>query len=109
MSKLLAAALTGAALSLALIAPAMAQPPSDAAAPAAKITVASPMKDILANPKAKEVLTKYAPMVVEYFASGDGVAMGDAPLNMVAENDQAQAGGLTPENMKKIEAELAGL
>jgi hypothetical protein len=110
MSKLIAAAIAG-ALAVTAISPALAQPPADAAAPAGKLTTQSSIKDLLANPKAKAVLSKYAAPVVEFLASPDAAAMvpPELPLATIAENDQAQAGGLTPENMKLIEAELAGL
>jgi hypothetical protein len=111
MSKLIAAALSGALL-VTLAAPALAQTPT--AAPATttgKLSTNSGIKDLLANPKAKDVLNKYAAPVVEFLASPDAAAMvpGETPLAMIAQNEQAQAGGLTPENMKLIEAELAGL
>ena len=109
MKTLIVVLAAGALLSSAAIAPALAQGP--AASASAKLTTTSSMKDLLANAKAKDVLAKYAPQVVEFFASGqaESVIPGDTPLATLAENDQAQAAGLTPENMKKIDEDLSKL
>jgi hypothetical protein len=93
------------------------QPPEEsvhlaaAEAPAAKLSTASGIRTLLANPKAKEVLERHAPQVVEFFASGEseGIAPGDTPLATIATIPQAQDAGLTPANMQKIAEELAGL
>ena len=109
MKTLIVVLAAGALLSSAAIAPALAQGP--AASASAKLTTTSSRKDLLANAKAKDVLAKYAPQVVEFFASGqaESVIPGDTPLATLAENDQAQAAGLTPENMKKIDEDLSKL
>lgn len=112
MKYLLAAALLGSTL---IAAPAIAQPP-EAAAPAAPtaeaaLSVQSSIKTLLADEKAKEILNKYAPMVVEFFASGqaEGMVPGETPLVTIAENPMAADAGLSPDNMKKIAEELEAL
>jgi hypothetical protein len=103
-----------------IAAPAIArtiQPPEESVhlaaseAPPAKLSTQSGIRTLLANPKAKEVLVRHAPQVVEFFASGDsqGIAPGDTPLETIATIPQAQDAGLTPANMQKIAEELAGL
>jgi hypothetical protein len=112
MNKLLAAALLGSTL---LAVPATAQPPEAAApaatAPTARLSVNTGIKALLADEKSKAVLAKYAPMVVEFFASGqaEGMVPGETPLAVIAENPMAAENGLSPENMTKIAEELAGL
>jgi hypothetical protein len=112
MNKLLAAVLLGSTL---ITGAAIAQPPEAAApavtAPAAKLSVNSGIKALLADEKAKAVIAKYAPMVVEFFASGqaEGMVPGETPLAVIAENDMAAQNGLSPENMVKIAEELAAL
>jgi hypothetical protein len=110
MKKLLLAAMIGSAL---LAAPALAQQ-TGATAPAAaeaKLSTQSGIKVLLADEKAKEILTKYAPMVVEFFTSGqaEGMVPGETPLATLAENPMAADAGLNPDNMKKIAEELAAL
>lgn len=113
MNKLLAAALLGATL---LAGPALAQTQTGAAAPAtatveAKLSVNSGIKALLADEKAKAVLNKYAPMVVEFFASGqaEGMVPGETPLTTLAQNPMAADAGLNAENMTRIAEELAAL
>lgn len=112
MNKLLAAALLGSTL---LAAPTLAQ--TSQAGPAAtaaatvegKLSVNSGIKALLADEKAKAVLNKYAPMVVEFFASGqaEGMVPGETPLATLAQNPMAADAGLNAENMVKIAEELA--
>ena len=108
MKTIIAAALIGAAL---IAAPAMAQDTTAPAAAEAKLSVQSGIKTLLANEKAKDILNKYAPMVVEFFASGqaEGMVPGETPLATIAENPMAADAGLSPDNMKKIAEELDAL
>jgi hypothetical protein len=93
------------------------QPPEDAVhlataeAATPKLSTSSGIRTLLADPKAKEVLVRHAPQVVEFFASGnsDGIAPGDTPLETIARIPQAQDAGLTPANMQMIAEELARL
>ncbi len=95
-------------LGLLLVAlPAMAQTTSEtpiAVSANAGLSVDSGMKTLLADPKAKEVIAKYAPAVVEFFASGQakGLVSAETPLTALAQNLMAINAGLNPENMKKI-------
>ena len=110
MNKLLIAALLGSTL---LAAPALAQTQTGAAAATVegKLSVNSGIKALLADEKAKAVINKYAPMVVEFFGSGqaEGMVPGETPLATLAQNPMAADAGLTPENMTKIAEELAAL
>lgn len=98
-------------------APALAEQPPEAMAQLTvaelppRLSTASGIRTLLADPKAKEVLVRHAPQVVEFFASGqsEGIAPGDTPLETIARIPQAQDAGLTPANMEKIAEELAGL
>ena len=107
MTKLFVAALAGMMLTTGAMAPAMAQAP--AAAPAAgKLSIDSTVTALLANDKSKAVLQKYIPIIVEY---ADMIPdLDKTTLKQLGENDQAQsAGGLTPDAMKSIAADLAKL
>ncbi len=75
----------------------------------ARLSTASGIRTLLADPKAKEVLVRHAPQVVEFFASGqsEGIAPSDTPLETTVRIPQAQEAGLTPANMQKIAEELA--
>jgi len=77
----------------------------------ARLSTASGIRTLLADPRAKDVLVRHAPQVVEFFASGqsEGIAPGDTPLATIATIPQAQDAGLTPANMQKIAEELAAL
>jgi hypothetical protein len=107
MTKLLVAALAGVMLTTSAMAPAMAQAP--AAAPAAgKLSIDSNVSALLANEKSKAILAKYVPIIVEY---ADMIPdLDKTSLKALGDNDQAQsAGGLTPDAMKSIAADLAKL
>jgi hypothetical protein len=118
-SLAIAAALLAASASARTIQP--PQPPAaeDAApvrlavaeTPAATLSTASGIRTLLADPRAKDILVRHAPQVVDFFASGqgDGISPGDTPLDTIASIPLAQDAGLTPANMKKIAAELAAL
>ena len=106
MSKLIAAALAGVLLTGSMAAaPAMAV----AAPQTAAVTSKSPLKAFIADKKAMEVLTKYAPQVAEFLGSGqgDGILPADATIASLSEIDQAQSAGLTPDAVKKIDEDLA--
>jgi hypothetical protein len=105
LAALAASALAGAAM---VATPALAQAPQGGAAET-KLSVQTGIKTLLADEKAKEILTRYAPMVVEFFASGqaDGMVPGETPLATIAENPMAADAGLSPDNMRKIAEELA--
>jgi hypothetical protein len=106
MTKLLVAALAGVMLTAGAMAPAMAQAP---AAPAAgKLSIDSNVSVLLANDKSKAILEKYIPIIVEY---ADMIPdLDKTTLKQLGDNDQAQsAGGLTPDVMKQIAADLAKL
>lgn len=103
-----------------LIASAMAQPPGDdgatvaeAAAPVQteKLSTSSTIAALLADARAKDVLFRHAPQVVQFFATGENRAMAPdhTPLSEIARFPQAQEAGLTPENMEKIALELQAL
>jgi hypothetical protein len=109
MTKLLVAALAGVMLTTAAMVPAMAQAPAAAAAPAAgKLSIDSNVSVLLANDKSKAILQKYIPIIVEY---ADMIPdLDKTTLKQLGDNDQAQsAGGLTPDVMKQIAADLAKL
>lgn len=82
-----------------------------AEAPTATLSTASGIRTLLADPRAKDILVRHAPQVVDFFASGqgDGISPGDTPLDTIASIPLAQDAGLTPANMQKIAAELAAL
>jgi hypothetical protein len=119
MRTMIAIATLAAAL---LAAPVLAtQPPAETAPagdtinaavvrmPATRLSTATGIRTLLADPKAKEVLVRHAPQVVEFFASGqsEGIAPGDTPLDAIARIPQVQDAGLTAANMQKIADELA--
>ena len=92
--------------------PALAQPPVETvvSAPASSgLSVETGIKTLLADPKAKDVIAKYAPTVVEFFASGqaEGLVPAETPLTALAQNPMAIDAGLNAANMKKISDELA--
>ena len=64
---------------------------------------------VLADPRAKAIIAKYAPTLVEFFTSGqaEGLVPAETPLTTLAQNPMAIGAGLNPENMKKISDELA--
>ena len=104
------------AAALALIAApaAFAQPPAAgpaAAAPAGKPTVASPVKALMADAKAKEILVKHIPQIAEFFSSGqaDGVLPPETTLKDLAAIPQAVDAGLSEDAVKKITEDLAKL
>jgi hypothetical protein len=106
MSKFIAAALAGALMiSGVAAAPALAQAP---AAAAGAVSSKSPLKAFIADKKAMEALAKYAPQVAEFLGSGqaDGLLPPETTIATLAENDQAQSAGLTPDVAKKIDADL---
>lgn len=79
-----------------------------------ELSTQSGIKALLADEKARAILAKYvpaAPAVVECFASGqaEGMAPGETPLAVIAENPMAADNGLSPENMAMIAEELAAL
>jgi len=105
--KLIAAALAGVLMTASVAAaPALAQGP---AAAAAKIDSKSPLKAFVGDKKAMEVLAKYAPQVAEFLAGGAGEGMlpEGSTIASLSEIDQAQAAGLTPDAVKKIDEDLA--
>ncbi|MEQ1781248.1 MAG: hypothetical protein ABMA14_07805 [Hyphomonadaceae bacterium] len=75
-----------------------------------ELSVDTGIRTLLADPKAKDVIAKYAPTVVEFFTSGqaEGLVSAETPLTTLAQNPMAIDAGLNPENMKKISDELAG-
>jgi hypothetical protein len=92
--------------------PAVAQPPTGApmsASATSGLSVDTGMKTLLADPRAKDVIAKYAPSVVEFFTSGEaeGLVPAETPLTTLAQNQMVIDAGLNAENMKKISAELA--
>lgn len=112
MQKVIAAALLG-SMALVMTGAAGAQPPAEAIVPVStgsSLSVDTGMKTLLADPKAKDVIAKYAPGVVEFFVSGqaEGLVSSETPLATLAQNQMAINAGLSPENMKKIAAELGG-
>lgn len=74
------------------------------------LSVDKGLKALLADPRAKDVIAKYAPTVVEFFTSGQAevLAPAETPLTTLAQNQMVIDAGLNTENMKKISAELAG-
>lgn len=90
-----------------LCGPALAQSPT--AADASPLTIESGVKSLLADAKAKAIIARYAPTVVEFFESGqaEGMVPGEMPLVTLAENTMARDAGLTADNLKRISDELA--
>ena len=92
--------------------PAVAQPPAEtpvSASASSALSVETGIKTLLADPRAKDVIAKYAPTVVEFFVSGqaDGLVPAETPLTALAKNPMAIDAGLNAENMQKITAELS--
>jgi hypothetical protein len=118
-SLAIAAALLAASASARTIQPPQSPAAEDAApvrlavaeTPTATLSTASGIRTLLADPRAKDILVRHAPQVVDFFASGqgDGISPGDTPLDTIASLPLAQDAGLTPANMKTIAAELAAL
>lgn len=104
--------LTAAAFSLMAVA-AYAQPaaapaaPAAAAAPAGKLSADSKLSDLMANPKAKAVLQKNIPMVVDFL---DGGGAGQLPPEMTLKDIAGiEQAGITPEMLKSMSDDLAKL
>lgn len=90
--------------------PAMAQVDTSASAPALPgLSIDSGIKALLADPKARDVIARYAPAVVEFFTSGqaEGLVSSETPLTALAQNPMAIDAGLNAANMKKISDALA--
>ena len=93
--------------------PAIAQqPPAETPVSASAtpgLSVDTGIKTLLAAPKAKDVIAKYARTVVEFFVSGqaEGLVPAEIPLTALAKNPMAIDASLNAENMQKISAELA--
>ena len=106
MSKFIAAALAGVLITSALT---VAAVPAVAMAQAAAVNSKSPLKAFVDDKKAMEVLANYAPQVAEFLASGqgEGVLPPETTIASLSEIDQAQAAGLTPDAVTKIDADLA--
>jgi hypothetical protein len=76
-----------------------------AAAPAGKLSADSKMSDLMASPKAKAVLQKNIPMVVDFLEGGGaGQLPPEITLKDIAGFEQA---GVTPEMLKSMSDELA--
>ena len=76
-----------------------------AAAPAGKLTADSKMADLMANPKAKAILQKNIPMVVDFLEGGGaGQLPPEITLKDIAGFEQA---GITPEILKSMSDDLA--
>ena len=107
MSKIIAAGV--AALGLMTAQAAFAQPPAAAPAPAAAGALSSktPLKALMANPKAKEVLAKHIPQVVEFLDGGGGDQIPD-DFTVDSLLDIAEA-GVSADMVKAINDDLAKL
>jgi hypothetical protein len=113
--------MTAVALTLAMGAPALAQTaaapaapasapaaPAAAATPAKKLTVDSTVKDLLDDARAKAILAKHVPLIVEHAPEYPDIY--PMTFRALAAMSEAQTmAGLTPEVFKTIEAEINAL
>ena len=111
MTKLFAAAL---ALTLVAAAPALAQTPAPAApapapgtsAPAKALSIDSTVKELLDDVRTRAILAAHGPLIVEHAPEYPDIY--PMTFRALAAMTEAQTmAGLTPEVLKKIEAEIA--
>ena len=106
MTKLLAAFL---ALAMTMAAPALAQteaPAAPAAAPAKALSIDSTVKELLDDTRTRAILVANVPLVVEHAPAYPDIY--PMTFRALAAMTEAQTmAGLTPEVLKKIEAEIA--
>jgi hypothetical protein len=111
MTKLFAAAL---ALTLVGTAPALAQAPAPAApapapatsAPAKALSIDSTVKELLDDARSRAILNTHVPLIVEHAPEYPDIY--PMTFRALAAMTEAQTmAGLTPDVLKKIEAELA--
>lgn len=109
MTKLLAATV---ALTLMTAAPALAQtaapaaPATAPAAPAKALSIDSTVKDLLDDARTRAILTTHVPLIVEHAPEYPDIY--PMTFRALAAMTEAQTmAGLTPEVLKKIEAEIA--
>jgi hypothetical protein len=114
MTKLLAAAMaltlmTGAsalAQTAAPAAPAAAPASTPAAAPTKALSIDSTVKELLDNARTRAILTTHVPLIVEHAPEYPDIY--PMTFRALAAMTEAQTmAGLTPEVLKKIEAEIA--
>lgn len=92
-------------------APALAQTaaspaPEKAAAPAKKLSVDSTVKELLDDARAKAILAKHVPLIVEHAPEYPDIY--PMTFRALAAMTEAQTmAGLTPEVFKKIETEIS--
>lgn len=108
MTKTFAAAL---ALAVTVAAPALAQTaepttPAPAAAPAKVLTIDSTVKDLLDDARTRAILNAHVPLIVEHAPEYPDIY--PMTFRALAAMTEAQTmAGLTPDVLKKIEAEIA--
>ena len=106
MTKLLAATV---ALAMTLAAPALAQTEAAAApvaAPAKALSIDSTVKDLLDDARTRAILSARVPLIVEHAPSYPDIY--PMTFRALAAMSEAQTmAGLTPDVLKKIEAEIA--
>ena len=109
MTKLLAATV---ALTLMIAAPALAQTAAPAApataptAPAKALSIDSTVKELLDDARTRAILTTHVPLIVEHAPEYPDIY--PMTFRALAAMTEAQTmAGLTPDALKKIEAEIA--
>lgn len=106
MTKLLAATV---ALAMTMAAPALAQtetPAAPAAAPAKALSIDSTVKELLDDARTRAILAANVPLIVEHAPEYPDIY--PMTFRALAAMTEAQTmAGLTPEALKKIEAEIA--
>ena len=99
-----------AALALLAAAPAFAQPPAPAPAAAqaaAPLTVDSPLRDLVLNPKTRPVIEKHMPGFAARLESEQMTAEMFAGISLAGLEHDPHVQGMTPAAITKIGAELA--